>query len=84
MIPGISPDDGGIGSAPQPVVMAQGAVTLSTGRQVHFAIPKDITDAELLELVAWMTAVDGGLRTILRADRPVIALPGGMVLPPRG
>lgn len=84
MIPGISPDDGGIGSAPQPVVMAQGAVNLSTGRQVHFAIPKDITDAELLELVAWQTSTEGGLRSILRADRPVIALPGGMVLPSRG
>lgn len=51
----------------------------STGRPAQIVIPKDMTDAELVELTGWMlTAVAGQLRE-LRARSPMgrIILPTG-------
>lgn len=68
----------------QPIVMAQGQVNLSTGRPVHFGVPRDLTDEELLELVSWLAAPSGLRAAIRQAAGPTIALPGGMILPTRG
>lgn len=73
----------GVVGKPATVEMLQGQVTLSTGRPLVFAVPRDLTDAELLEALSWLAAPEG-LRKVIRARTPLISLPGGMVLPPRG
>jgi hypothetical protein len=52
----------------------------SSGRPAVLSIPIDVTDAELLELVGWLTLPAGGLRSRLAATRgPQLVVARGRV-----
>ena len=58
---------------PSEVVMDQVQVNIgSTGRPVMLAVPRDLTDAELFELVAWMANPDG-LRASITPKSAIIS-----------
>jgi hypothetical protein len=43
-------------------------LTATGGRPVQLAVPLDVTDAEILELIGFLS-VPGGLRAVLEANR---------------
>ncbi len=45
----------------------------STSRKVQVDVPVDVTDAELLEFVSWITAPEG-LRDLLSPQSPIVLL----------
>lgn len=68
---------------PRMVRMAGTRITLaSTGRPVDMQVPADITDAEAMELVAFLLRPGDGLIAQLRAQAaPAIITVPGIVLP---
>jgi hypothetical protein len=63
--------------------MVQRQLTIhATGRPVVLAYPVDITDEELLSVIAWLSQTAAALREqdALEA-RAGIVMPGGLVLP---
>jgi len=68
-------------AAPQAVPMVQAQVTISsTGRPFQIAVPADLTDSEMVEIVGWMTT---SLRKQIEANRqqkPRILVPTGVRL----
>jgi hypothetical protein len=55
------------------VVLKQITATIdSTGRPFAAAVPPDLTDEEILEIVGWMSNRDGLRSTLERARAPII------------
>lgn len=51
--------------------LVQMTVALSSGRLVMLAAARSMTEAEILELTAWVASADG-LRNLLRPPSPIL------------
>ena len=68
-------------AAPTQIVMDQVQLVIgSTGRAVMMAFPRDLTDAELFEVVAWLANPEG-LRLAVTPKSPIITARGLVGLP---
>lgn len=76
----MDPVDAAIGQAQQTIEMRRiGPIMLGdSGRPFFIEVPTDLTEDELLSVIAW-TAAPAGLRTVLRprATRPRLLIPTG-------
>ena len=43
----------------------------SSGRQIGLLVAKDLTDAEIMEIAAWILSPESGLRSMLRPPSPI-------------
>ena len=69
-------------SDPAEIKLVQVQVNIgSTGRPVMLAVPGDITDHELFEVISWMANPEEGLRASIRPKSPLVVARGLVGLP---